>query len=72
MNNENVLTFEEYKEKKMNYFVQMLENAKKVLNTDKVFLDGKEMSLEDYIRDGYKTYLASIELRDPKYILQKK
>lgn len=64
MEKEEILTFEEYREKYKDFYINLINNAKKTFNTEKVFLDGKEMDLESYLKHGYENKLKAIEFRN--------
>lgn len=69
MNNEKVPTFEEYKKKYLNFYINFIETAKKTLKTDTIFLDGKQMDLDSYLEHGYQNKLKAIEFRNKNKIL---
>lgn len=47
-------TFEEFKKKNEDYYKRMFEKNKKLFNTDVLFSNGKEISLEEAMLKGYQ------------------
>jgi hypothetical protein len=49
------ITFEEFKKKNEKYYKEMFEKNKKEFNTKALYLNGKELTIEDAMLKAYKT-----------------
>jgi len=48
------ITFEEFKKKNEKYYKDMFEMNKKIFNTDVLYLEGEEFTVENAMLKGYQ------------------